>query len=134
MADPEHLDCLMAVLRACQIDRWNEWRQANPDVKPDLQDADLARADLRDAYFFGARHDGAALREARLDAANLRGACLAGAHIRLANVAGADLHGASLAGPGDGGAGIDAEPGESAMPGRANRGARSGFADGLPAW
>ena len=98
MADPEHLDCLMAVLRACQIDRWNEWRQANPDVKPDLQDADLAGADLREANLTGARLDGAALREARLDGANLRGACLAGADIRLANVAGADLHGASLAG------------------------------------
>jgi len=36
MANREHLEILKRGVKA-----WNEWREKNPDVKPDLRGADL---------------------------------------------------------------------------------------------
>jgi hypothetical protein len=71
MANEEHL----ALLRQ-GVKTWNEWREKNPDIRPDLSRADLAGADLH---------------LADLHEANLRGANLRGANLRGANLRGADL-------------------------------------------
>ena len=41
MANPEHLGILQQVPQQ-GVNKWNEWRKANPDVKLDLRDANLA--------------------------------------------------------------------------------------------
>lgn len=50
MANPEHLEILKQGVAV-----WNEWREANPLVRPDLSDAKLQRADLTYANFNNAR-------------------------------------------------------------------------------
>jgi TIR domain/Pentapeptide repeats (8 copies) len=65
---------------------WNEWRQNNPTIRPDLSQANLSEADLSDAN----------LREANLLGADLRGAYLTGAALYGANLYGADLESANL--------------------------------------
>jgi hypothetical protein len=82
---------------------WNEWRQANPTIVPDLREADLsgailAGADLREADLSGASLYGADLRGAILAGADLNGADLRGADLREADLSGADLNEASLYG------------------------------------
>jgi hypothetical protein len=81
MANEEHLARLKQGVKA-----WNEWRAANPNIKPDLRGADLDGADL----------DGADLSGARLDGADLRGADLGGADLWDAQLFRADLGGADL--------------------------------------
>ncbi|MEO0421529.1 MAG: toll/interleukin-1 receptor domain-containing protein [Pseudomonadota bacterium] len=65
---------------------WNAWREANPDVFPELKQANLS----------GAHLDGANLDGADLGGANLRGAYLRGANLREADLRGANLRGAYL--------------------------------------
>jgi uncharacterized protein YjbI with pentapeptide repeats len=106
MANEEHLAILLQ-----GVDVWNVWREENPDVRPDLSQANLSRvnlsganlnevnlsrADLRNAYLRGALLDGANLRGALLDGANLHRVVLEGANLRGANLRGADLSGAVL--------------------------------------
>ena len=43
-ADPSHI----AELKK-GVDAWNAWRDENPDIRPDLNEADLIGADLREA-------------------------------------------------------------------------------------
>ena len=101
MANDEHL----AILRQ-GVEKWNEWRRANPDLKPDLSEVDLNEANLREAELFGANLSGANLGGADLFGANLIGAYLnkatirfanlIRANIRFANFSDADLSGAKL--------------------------------------
>jgi uncharacterized protein YjbI with pentapeptide repeats len=87
---------------------WNQWRETNPYIRPDLSNADLRAARLSGAYldhvdFRMARLNGAHLprvdlRAARLSGANLRGADLIEANLRNADLAGADLSRANLRG------------------------------------
>jgi uncharacterized protein YjbI with pentapeptide repeats len=77
MANDEHVAMLKKGVAA-----WNEWRQRNPDIRPDLSEADLMGADLT-----GANLTWTDLRKANLTIAHLTGADLAGAHL-----GGADLH------------------------------------------
>ncbi len=123
MANPEHIKILQQGVAV-----WNAWRTKEPEIAPDLCQADLRRADLRNANFygtnlFGANLSGADLRAADLgradlceadlskvdltkaklsDAdiigANLSGANLSGAHLFWSNLLGADLSGADLSG------------------------------------
>jgi hypothetical protein len=118
MANSDHLAHLCTSVR-----EWNDWRDAAPDLQPDLSGADLSlarlplanlgRADLRDANLLsadlrkaklsGAILAGADLSEADLEGADLRNANLHGAHLSgaklaEANLAGADLRNASLLG------------------------------------
>jgi uncharacterized protein YjbI with pentapeptide repeats len=86
MANTEHLEILKQ-----GVDVWNRWREDNPDIIPDLNNADLR----------GFKLDGADLRRANLREAKLCGmtfsktifswADLSGADVSKANFSGADL-------------------------------------------
>ena len=81
MANKKHLEILKKGVKA-----WNEWREENPEEKPDLSGANLIRADL----------SGADLREADLQKADLWDANLSGANLSEANLMEANLSGAGL--------------------------------------
>src|SRR6516164_3576522 len=99
MANDEHVALLKQGVKA-----WNAWRRENPDIRPDLSNADLRGADLSGAILFKANLGSADLVEANLrDHADLSGADLARANLReavlfKANLTGADLSGADLSG------------------------------------
>ena len=82
MASEEHLEILRKGIAA-----WNEWREANLDVRPDLADANLDGANLdganlTDATLTGANLDDATLTGANLDGANLRSTVIADIDLR----------------------------------------------------
>ena len=96
MANPEHLRILKQ-----GVEVWNEWREDNPDVMPDLTEADihgeyLRKADLQKADLQKANLQEADLQEADLKGANLKGANLLLARLVLANLRGANLREANL--------------------------------------
>jgi hypothetical protein len=98
MANAEQL----AVLKK-GVKEWNEWREKNPEVVPDLSKADLLGANLSDANLSSADLRRANLKGARLGgsdlfAADLSGANLSGAQLVKASLFYADLHGAKLTG------------------------------------
>src|SRR5215813_9887058 len=84
MANDEHVALLKKGMGA-----WNAWRDENPDIRPDLVQADLRdaylsvanlqEADLFRAYLHGANLSGANLTDAELSAAVLDRAVLIGA-------------------------------------------------------
>ena len=88
MANEEHL-----ALPKQGVEAWNQWRAANPGIRPDLSEAHLARENLR-----GANLSRAALDEAELTLADLSQADLRGANLWAARLIGAHLHGADLSG------------------------------------
>jgi uncharacterized protein YjbI with pentapeptide repeats len=73
MADPEHLKKLKE-----GVDVWNQWRDNNRNVEPDLTQVDLAEANL----------NGANLRSANLSAAHLLNTKLTGANFNDADLTG----------------------------------------------
>lgn len=96
MADPEQL----ALITEC-VEKWNGWREKNPDVMVDLTEANLIGANLNGAVLTRANLREAViregdLREANLSGADLRGAVLRGAVLRGANLSLAHLGGAHL--------------------------------------
>ena len=96
MANPEHLAILKQGVKA-----WNTWREANPDVLPDLRQADLCNAALDEAYLrwvrlSRARLVGASIRGSDLRSVRLLGAKLRGANLDAANLTGVDLRHADL--------------------------------------
>lgn len=108
MANGEHLRIIKKGVAA-----WNEWRNANPGIKPNLSQVDLRKihfreahlreADLRGAILNDVDLIGADLNDADLGAADLfgtdlGGADLGGADLRSANLIGANLIGAILIG------------------------------------
>src|SRR5215472_14096084 len=83
------------------IQAWNSWRQANPEIEPDLAGADLSGAVLWGAYLMNANLSGAILTNAALEGASLRDsnlqtANLAGAHLTEVSLINTDLRGAIL--------------------------------------
>jgi hypothetical protein len=88
------------------VEAWNDWRKANPEIVPDLREADLSgadrqgaylfKADFRGAFLFKADFRGAHLNKANLVTAYLLGADLGGADLRGAHLFGADLSGTDL--------------------------------------
>ncbi len=88
MANEEHLEMLRQ-----DVGAWNQWRKENPEVRPDLNQAELSGADLR-----GANLRSTDLIQADLIQAELSGADLRGANLRLAKLIGATLVGADLSG------------------------------------
>ena len=96
MANDEHVALLKQGVLA-----WNAWREKNPDIRPDLSEADLGGvylqwADLREAILVRANLSRAHLletylRRANLAGANLMWACLGGVDLREANLEGANL-------------------------------------------
>lgn len=98
MANPEHLKILKQGVEA-----WNKWREENPDIKPDLSQADLSGANLSEAFFgtadlSAANLSEADLSEAFLEEADLTGADLSGAKLSRAILTGANLSRAILTG------------------------------------
>jgi uncharacterized protein YjbI with pentapeptide repeats len=102
MANDDHIAQLKKGVAA-----WNAWRKENPyPHRPDLNGAnlsranlsgaDLRRADLRKTNLSGANLNGASLYTADLLEANLSGAILRGANLIEANLSGANLYKASL--------------------------------------
>jgi hypothetical protein len=61
LANPEHLAKLKE-----GVERWNQWKGQNPEVRPDLSEADLGSAKL-----MGVDLSGVHLREAKLSRADL---------------------------------------------------------------
>ena len=93
MANTEHL----AKLRE-GVDAWNAWRNQNPDIWPDLADANLGKADLVNADFGRADLVNTDLGRADLRGANLGRANLGRADLSRANFGGANLGRANLGG------------------------------------
>jgi hypothetical protein len=111
MANKEHLKILQ---RGVEI--WNQWRKDNPEIIPDLSEAELntaklsavnlSRANLSLADLLGANFSRADLSNANLGMANLTNAIIIGAdlseadldraNLRWANLVGANLEGANL--------------------------------------
>ncbi|ACK64389.1 pentapeptide repeat protein [Rippkaea orientalis PCC 8801] len=79
MANQDHIDLLT---RSVEI--WNEWRDNNIDVIPDLQGANLSHNDLRNANLIGANLEGAILYGVNLTGAFLRKASLRNADLTSA--------------------------------------------------
>jgi uncharacterized protein YjbI with pentapeptide repeats len=90
MANPEH------ITRLTRVETWNQWRNDNRAVIPDLREADLHGADLRGAHLRGADLSWADLSWADLSEVDLREADLRGANLSGANLSGADLIKADL--------------------------------------
>jgi hypothetical protein len=93
VANPEHLAKLMEGAEA-----WNLWRTRNPEIEPDLSNANLIGADLDLANLSGANLIAAHLYRANLIGADLTGANLTGADLSYAQLIGTNLSGANLAG------------------------------------
>ena len=103
MANEEHLEILQK-----GVEEWNRWREQNPEVAPDLREAELAGAHLvralldgahlHDASLVGASLEGTHLNGARLDRARLDGAYLYDARLVGARLDGASLYDTSLVG------------------------------------
>jgi hypothetical protein len=86
MANEEHL----AILRQ-GVDVWNKWRKKNPEIIPDLSEADLERMDLKEVDL-----ERANLHSAKLNGANLRFAVLSYATLEKAEFFEATLFGTLL--------------------------------------
>jgi hypothetical protein len=86
MANPVHV----AKLRK-GVSAWNDWRDANPDIVPDLAGADLREAYLRIANLNEANLSGADLYRADLREADLRWACLRRTYLRDADLTGVHI-------------------------------------------
>lgn len=93
MADTAHLRILLEGAEA-----WNDWRQRNPLVRPDLSEARLINVDLSRAILDGADLKRADLSKAQLSHATLQKADLRSATLILADLLGAVLNEANLAG------------------------------------
>jgi hypothetical protein len=93
MADEEHLRILKQ-----GVEVWNEWRIMNPDIRPDLSEANLSQRGFHGADLGGAYLNSAHLRQADFSGANLSRACLYGADLRKADLFWADLSRADLYG------------------------------------
>jgi uncharacterized protein YjbI with pentapeptide repeats len=96
MANPEHLEIFKHGVK-----EWNEWRIDNPDVRPDLSEADLTgvgltRADLVAVDLSRVDLRGVILSEANLSNANLSNANLSNANLSKANLRRANLRRANL--------------------------------------
>jgi hypothetical protein len=96
MANEEHL----SVLRQ-GVEAWNQWREENPDIQPNLSGADLRganlnRANLSSVELYFTNLSAATLSEADLTRSNLRGANLLGAKLQRADLHKAELYGANL--------------------------------------
>jgi len=84
MANDDHIAQLKKGVAA-----WNAWRDENPEILPNLREADLSGGD-REKVIRAAEIRRTERVEAA-KAANLRGADLSDAHLSRANLSGADL-------------------------------------------
>jgi hypothetical protein len=91
MANSEHLAKIKEGVKA-----WDDWREANPEIVPDLSGANLSEKDLSRANLSGANLHRADLLLADLSGADLSEANVGEADMRLADLTEADLSGATL--------------------------------------
>ena len=89
MSNLEHVELLKK-----SVSKWNQWREENPEVTPDLKEANLQETNLEGANLKGADLQEADLLGADMEKTNLRGANFRDTDLRLANLNGADLTGA----------------------------------------
>jgi hypothetical protein len=82
-------DQLATLLQGVSV--WNQWREQEPDVHPDLSDIAIPEADLAAVNLVGANLRGADLHGADLSSASLSGSDLGEANLRGAILRGADL-------------------------------------------
>src|SRR5262245_29612061 len=78
------------------VGAWNQWRASHPNVRPDLREASLVGASLKQADLHDTNLTGADLRQAKLERADLRGAILTGVDLNGAQLLGATLREATL--------------------------------------
>lgn len=93
MADPNLVELLKQGVR-----QWNEWREQQRVIRPDLRNADLRGTYLGGGHVNATNLSGANLRDTDLRGANLEGVRLYGAYLNGAYLNGADLRGAQLGG------------------------------------
>lgn len=86
MAEKKHLDRLRA-----GVGSWNHWRKAQPEIRPDLSQADFSAANLKGIDLSEADLTGATFAKAKLSGADLRGADLRGADLLGARLDGVNL-------------------------------------------
>src|SRR5690242_18654609 len=91
MANQEHLEILARGVKA-----WNEWRQANPQTRPDLSGAYLARAILVRVDFHDVNLEHCDLNRASILYSDFSGANLGGASMRRTAISDSRLTVASL--------------------------------------
>ena len=96
MADKRQIEILLD-----DVEKWNKWRNENPETRPDLTRADLScrvldGADLHRANLAEADLTHSILHEANLCETDLTGARLIGTNLCRARLCGADLSGADL--------------------------------------
>ena len=96
MANPQHVAVLKKGVQA-----WNDWRQQNYDLIPDLSDEDLSGLDLSGAILsgailFDANLSNTSLVEAQMNETNLTNAKLMNANLTRAEMIGAYLEEAEL--------------------------------------
>ena len=91
MANKGHLKILKQGVEA-----WNQWRRENPEIRPDLSDANLSGAKLSGADLRFANLTGANLNYAKLSGANLSYASFLAVLLIDADLSGADLSRAKL--------------------------------------
>ena len=84
MAAEEHIQIIRQ-----GVNVWNECRQKNPELIPDLHGADLIQANLDRAKLDKAKLKGAKFRGTLLPGADLRGADLIMAKLPMADLSGA---------------------------------------------
>jgi uncharacterized protein YjbI with pentapeptide repeats len=93
MANSEHL----AILKQGE-EVWNRWRDEQPEVQPDLSEADLSERILWHVNFSGANLQGTKLLSAVLVSTRLNGADLLGADLSMASLSQTNFAGANLVG------------------------------------
>jgi hypothetical protein len=103
MANSEHVNLLLRYRGMQRVEAWNQWRDENPAITPDLSNAELSQLDFMQGNLNGANLSHTDLSWADLlgtsfVGANLSGANLHGIDARDGNFADADLTGSDLAG------------------------------------
>jgi uncharacterized protein YjbI with pentapeptide repeats len=88
----------LRILKDKGVEAWNQWRQTNRAILPDLNDADLRQVKLVGADLSGADLNGADLNGADLRGADLRAAGFLKAELNGCDLTGADLSAAFLVG------------------------------------
>ncbi len=91
MANEEHLEILKK-----GVEKWNEWREKNPEIRPNLFGANLIEKNLSTTNLSVADLRYANLTRVNLNLANLSKANLSWANLRKTNLSDSNLNGANL--------------------------------------
>lgn len=93
MANQEHVELLKR-----GVDEWNQWRENNPDLRPDLREINLTGLDLREVKLREVDLSGAVLCGANLSGVDLSKSVLYGANLSKVDLRGVDLSRINLRG------------------------------------